>query len=844
MAAPPSSEARRQRFSVRRWNKGTTAALKAQADPSSSDDDYEEVKSASRFKGKLKENVTVVTPIAQSSSPTTSTPKARRWSRFSLFRKRGNGISSDEDSESDGDSDGNDDAGADRHAVRVKYNRSASEMAPPEFTLAKTKNDEPIIPSPWLFESSPLILGADPKNVEGYMPSVAQCAVHLEILSCYDKLKEDVCGENGKAWARVYLGGAVEGDDDGEIRWKVVVELAVQRFWIWWGKVPEMIKALDEISSGEVKEGTYEEADKVNVFKFPKNIKYRRLPAAMLPPLDVLMVWHTFMLNPHSFYEDCIRLDRMDLWGMPFPWDAIHGAINASTWTFALSADASSFFQTLTGLTSDLLQSLVTHPLRENSAIAHLKPHVTQITPYDSLMKTRECPTCEKEYATPLSEWVKNKSELDFRGLCPSCGGNCDGEFTAIVGFLRAVRRVLQLLDDDQNIFESTELLLPGFTIHPRTGEYDPERFDTFEARESWEEYLASTFPQVYNVPNPNIPEIATRYYPTLSSITTLLSTTPPPAPHPPFPITATSTSNTTPFTPTPVSHLPQAIHRQDLFTHKMSQNQLWIRSPAVKSTLSNAIDRYRIFFGLIAETRGKMFVPTLDVDLVWHTMQMWPRSYWEYSVHRTVREGDGGVARYVDHNDRLEEGVLGDGFAETKRAWEEVEARMKAREALPTKNVAFAEAEKKKEKEKEREEDKSPNRFKFLNFLRPDERKKEVPEIGVGGGGAGGGEMDDGEGYDICLCWTCELRREMEMVEGMRVSKKRRKMRGSGCIVPGEGVGEEGVGMVVGPVGPVEKRALSRRKYWECKATVHYYKQVERARKEGGMLPVWSGWK
>lgn len=31
-----------------------------------------------------------------------------------------------------------------------------------------------------------------------------------------------------------------------------------------------------------------------------------------LPGLDVLMVWHSYMLNPRRYYEDCQRDPRMD----------------------------------------------------------------------------------------------------------------------------------------------------------------------------------------------------------------------------------------------------------------------------------------------------------------------------------------------------------------------------------------------------------------------------------------------------------------------------------------------------------------------------------------------------
>ena len=33
-----------------------------------------------------------------------------------------------------------------------------------------------------------------------------------------------------------------------------------------------------------------------------------------LPPVDVLMVWHSHMLNPRAYLEDCLRNGQMHMW--------------------------------------------------------------------------------------------------------------------------------------------------------------------------------------------------------------------------------------------------------------------------------------------------------------------------------------------------------------------------------------------------------------------------------------------------------------------------------------------------------------------------------------------------
>lgn len=40
------------------------------------------------------------------------------------------------------------------------------------------------------------------------------------------------------------------------------------------------------------------------------------------------MVWHTFMLNPQKYLEDCARLGLKDLWATGMPWAAVNAAID------------------------------------------------------------------------------------------------------------------------------------------------------------------------------------------------------------------------------------------------------------------------------------------------------------------------------------------------------------------------------------------------------------------------------------------------------------------------------------------------------------------------------------
>lgn len=42
------------------------------------------------------------------------------------------------------------------------------------------------------------------------------------------------------------------------------------------------------------------------------------------------MVWHTFMLNPRDYFQDCVRFSLRDIWATGMPWNAVNEAIDAS----------------------------------------------------------------------------------------------------------------------------------------------------------------------------------------------------------------------------------------------------------------------------------------------------------------------------------------------------------------------------------------------------------------------------------------------------------------------------------------------------------------------------------
>ncbi|KAL4951630.1 hypothetical protein BDW69DRAFT_186220 [Aspergillus filifer] len=105
------------------------------------------------------------------------------------------------------------------------------------------------------------------------------------------------------------------------------------------------------------------------------------------------------------------------------------------------------------------------------------------------------------------------------------------------------------------------------------------------------------------------------------------------------------------------VTKLVAAIQRQASFVEKMEAH-LWIRSPALEGTLTRAVDRYSKFLKLFKLYPAQMLVPTLDVDLVWHTHQC-SRERYNLAMMRIA-------GRLIDHDDKLGKNTLDPGFEKT----------------------------------------------------------------------------------------------------------------------------------------------------------------------------------
>lgn len=164
-------------------------------------------------------------------------------------------------------------------------------------------------------------------------PTPSQCATHLELLEVLLQLRLNVLNSHQldavfgiedkpkTVYRRAFVGWttATTGNrrrtrkfenrptllkdttfqERRRKKWPYFLSIAVERFFVWVIKADAVLADFDKSSQKLV------------------------LPLRCLPPLDVLMVWHAFLLNPRDFAAFCEEEELVHIRQVPFPWKQI-----------------------------------------------------------------------------------------------------------------------------------------------------------------------------------------------------------------------------------------------------------------------------------------------------------------------------------------------------------------------------------------------------------------------------------------------------------------------------------------------------------------------------------------
>ncbi|KAK3060724.1 hypothetical protein LTS18_007902 [Coniosporium uncinatum] len=242
-------------------------------------------------------------------------------------------------------------------------------------------------------------------------PTVDECTAHLKLLEAIHQLREEIANGDGLfGISSPQSSGSEEGAQKllrvCEKRWAVYVNRAVGRFARWY-------EACVPVTVGSGPCGGKLTQDVLTTQEGIQDIAEAGQPIAMLmakdrmPPMDVLMVWHAYLLNPRCFFEDCFRYGKMDFYATGLPWSAIDQCIDKSL-DYVPSDAARNYFETATGCQWNNID--------------------------DPSTKALDCANCGNTFSIPWTEGAeytaKNEdfqtghgyADGSFACSCPSCG--------------------------------------------------------------------------------------------------------------------------------------------------------------------------------------------------------------------------------------------------------------------------------------------------------------------------------------------------------------------------------------------------------------------------------------
>jgi hypothetical protein len=368
-------------------------------------------------------------------------------------------------------------------------------------------------------------------------------------------------------------------------------------------------------------------------------------------------VYHSHLLNPHNFLEDCLRRGVRQFWQSGIPWGRVNAAIDGS-FNYNVSD--------------------------ENKATWLAQTNCSWDNVHDSNFKPINCPNknCRSKFKVPwttcaLEETPKTSErpglvgtgygDAKFESRCPKCNTKVTKETLSVAKFCN---------DADDVVLKS--IPMPGTLLWPPSGvpivlmDRTVNKFDQRMFPNHMIQHVLRTQIQgLLDSPDPENPPtmetvrklIETEALMKQSALTTIYGK--PMRRVPPLSRVTTRKmmsrywENFSPF----ALDLTGAVIRQGIFSEKMCKID-WLHSPTARETMERCCVKYKRFMNLIAKNPRSVAVPTLDVDLAWHTHQLSPLAYYHYTTRKTFK--------FIRHDDKIEDGKLSEGFEWTSKMYQE----------------------------------------------------------------------------------------------------------------------------------------------------------------------------
>ena len=245
-------------------------------------------------------------------------------------------------------------------------------ISPTILAPASSKEEEVQIPDPEIFRGISILPSHTPRaldasnigEVDLLYPSTNHLAMHLCLIECFYKLRNDVMSSeeldavigptmrhfvsaegNQSSKTRPTAGDADMLRTNPIRKWELFIKAAVGRFDVWWQNIDKVIRHAKAYN-------TIPAAAQQDTSTLSKNY---------LPPLDVLLVWYSYILHP-SYPSDCVEFGKQNAFMLCFPWHALYEVIDQKTLVYNLPTAAANMFTTMSSQSVDLISCLASPP--------------------------------------------------------------------------------------------------------------------------------------------------------------------------------------------------------------------------------------------------------------------------------------------------------------------------------------------------------------------------------------------------------------------------------------------------------------------------------------------------
>ncbi|PCH42493.1 hypothetical protein WOLCODRAFT_17768 [Wolfiporia cocos MD-104 SS10] len=422
-------------------------------------------------------------------------------------------------------------------------------------------------------------------NLQSPLVNVAHVRAHLNLLSAFKKLRITI--ERNEILNLPPL-----AKDLSKLqRWSWFVNLAVDRFHQW----AEVMHNANSLHIWDVD---------------------------FIPPLDVLMVWHAYMLNPIWYTEDCERISLMQTF-QEMSYTLLPTVMNLG--------DVSSF-----------------QPSHRLASFWLARTH-TPFDPIEAAAKTThrriECSQCLAPVEVPyLTTAGTGYAQHSFSTSCPTCNHTVTKESLALTKFVKDLIAGLHV--------SSTEVPVPvtylaqlrytnttSGTLHSHINMNDTSgaaklkrnlleltmfRRQGSDTDDDWRRTIQKSLRfSIKNVPRALYNTLTWRGVSLKRAINRVLN----------------AYTDDRPFS---VDLVGAGSFIDKMYEFGWTEPAFY-QDEDERIVLEHAIARYHAFLDLISTSATPLYVPTLDIDLVWHSHQLMAKQY--------GTDCKAYVGRYIDHD-------------------------------------------------------------------------------------------------------------------------------------------------------------------------------------------------